>query len=123
MKDFPEKSVFFHYRFKFLAITSVAFFLYIILTGANELDKFASSPQFKLVGPYLVLAGCVFLIFRKVPLKCPHCQKLSATKKDWTCCECGKKQGKSRYLSEKCVHCGQMQSVSTCDHCRGAFRL
>lgn len=123
MEDMPEKSVFFHFRFKFLAITSVAFLIYIILTGAAEFDQFAASPQFKLVGPYLILAGLFFLIFRKVPLKCPHCFKLNATKKDWQCCECGKPQGKDRFLIDKCLHCGQVQSVSSCEHCSRPFRL
>ncbi|WDP93094.1 MAG: hypothetical protein HUN04_26610 [Desulfobacter sp.] len=123
MKTLPEKAVFFHFRFKFLAITSIAFLLYIILTGASEFEQFASSPQFRLLGPFFLLAGFSFLIFRRVPIKCPHCFKLVSTRKDWTCCECGKSQGKERYLVDKCVHCGQMQSVSTCDHCRKPFRL
>jgi len=123
MEELPEKSVFFHFRFKFLAITSVAFLIYIILTSASEFDQFASSLQFKLVGPFLIFAGLSFLIFRKVPLKCPHCFKLNTTKKDWTCCECGKSQGKKRFLVDKCCHCGQVQSVSACDHCGRAFRL
>lgn len=123
MEVSPQKSVFFHFRFKFLAITSVAFLLYIILTGSHDFSQFASSPQFKLVGPYLILAGVAFFLFRKVPLKCPHCFKLNSTRKNWVCCECGKAQGKERYLNEKCRHCGQIQSVSTCGHCRQVFHL
>ncbi|MCG8616760.1 MAG: hypothetical protein MI802_11135 [Desulfobacterales bacterium] len=123
MDNSPEKAVFFHFRFKFLAVTSIAFLLYIILTGASELDQFASSPQFKLMGPFFMLAGISFLIFRRVPIKCPHCFKLVSTKKDWTCCECGKSQGKEKYLVDKCVHCRQVQAVSSCDHCGKPFRL
>ncbi|MCG8632735.1 MAG: hypothetical protein MI863_02845 [Desulfobacterales bacterium] len=119
----PEKAVFFHFRFKFLAITSIAFLLYIILTGASELDQFASSPQFKLVGPFFLLAGCFFLIFRRVPIKCPHCYKLVSTRKDWTCCECGTPQGKERYLVDKCLHCRQVQATASCDHCNKDFKL
>lgn len=119
----PEKAVFFHFRFKFLAITSIAFLIYIILTGASELDQFASSVQFKLMGPFFLLAGCFFLVFRRVPIKCPHCFKLISTRKDWTCWECGKVQGKKRYLSDKCIHCRQVQAASQCDHCNKTFRL
>lgn len=123
MDDSPRKAVFFHFRFKFLAITSIAFLIYIILTGASEFKDFASSPQFKLVGPFFIFAGLSFLLFRKVPLKCPYCLKLNTTKKDWACCECGKKQGKDRYYSDKCRHCGQMQSVAACAHCSKKFTL
>lgn len=119
----PEKSVFFHFRFKFLAITSIAFLLYVILTGASELEQFASSPQFRLMGPFFLFAGCSFLIFRRVPVKCPYCYKPVSTKKDWTCCECGKSQGKPRFLIDKCLHCKQIQSTSQCDHCQKTFRL
>lgn len=123
MKNPPEKAVFFHFRFKFLAVTSIAFLLYIILTSASELNQFASSVQFKLMGPFFIMAGCSFLIFRRVPIKCPYCFKLNSTRKDWNCCECGQAQGKKRYLVDKCCHCGQMQSESSCDHCKKAFRL
>lgn len=123
MDNSPDKAVLFHFRFKFLAITSIAFLLYIILTGASELKDFASSFQFRLMGPFFIMAGLSFLIFRRVPIKCPHCFKLVSTKKDWTCCECGMSQGQERYLSDKCVHCRQVQAVSACDHCRRSFRL
>ena len=123
MDQNPEKSVFFHFRFKFLAITSMAFLLYVILTGASELDEFASSPQFRLMGPFFLMAGASFLIFRRVPVKCPHCFRPVSTKKDWTCCECKKNQGKQRYLIDKCIHCRQVQAVTTCDHCTKPFRL
>ena len=119
----PEKAVFFHFRFKFLAVTSIAFLIYIILTGASEIDQFASSFQFKLMGPFFLIAGCSFLIFRRVPIKCPHCYKLIPTRKDWTCWECGKSQGKERYLADKCLHCGQIQVASQCDYCKHSFKL
>ncbi len=123
MDKLPEKAVFFHFRFKFLAITSIAFLIYVILTGAAEFDQFASSVQFKLMGPFFLMAGCFFLIFRKVPIKCPHCYKLVSTRKDWVCQECGRSQGKERYLIDKCLGCGQVPATSQCDHCKKSFRL
>ncbi len=119
----PQKSVFFHFRFKFLAVTSIAFLLYVVLSGTAEFDQFASSPLFKLVGPFFILSGIFFLVFRRVPIKCPHCNKLNPTRKDWTCCECGESQGKDRYLIDKCLHCRQMQTSSECDHCKKTFKL
>ena len=123
MNSPPEKAVFYHFRFKFLAITSIAFLIYVILTGAAELKDFASSFQFKLMGPFFLMAGFSFLVFRRFPFKCPYCFKVNATRKDWKCCECGLAQGKERYLNDKCVHCGQMQSTANCDHCSKPFRL
>ena len=40
MENNPPKSVFFHFRFKFLAITNIAFLMYVILSGTAEFDQF-----------------------------------------------------------------------------------
>ena len=123
MDEMPGKAVFFHFRFKFLAITAIAFLLWVILSGASDMDQFSQSIQFRLLGPFFVGSGLFYLVFRRFPIKCPHCLKLVSTKKDWTCCYCGKKQGKERYLIDKCVHCRQVQNTANCDHCAGKFRL
>ena len=123
MEEKPAKSVFYHFRFKFLAITTLAVLMYIILTGASELDPFAESVQFKLMGPFFVGSGIFFLLFKYFPIKCPHCHKVLPTKKDWTCEHCGKTQGKARFLNDKCRHCRQMQATSSCEHCRKTFML
>jgi hypothetical protein len=117
------KSVYFHFRFKFLAITVLAFLLYIILSTPGEFSQFTSSDQFKALGPFLILSGIFYLIFKKVPIKCPHCNKLNSTKQDWLCPDCNKKQGKKRYLMDKCVHCKQMLANFSCEHCKKEFRL
>ena len=122
MDTSPPKAVYFHFRFKFLAITSIAFLIYL-LTSTAELQEFTSSFQFQLMGPFFILSGLFFLIFRRVPLKCPYCNKLMSTKKDWTCCECGKSQGKLRYLIDKCFHCRQVQATGQCEHCNSTYRL
>ena len=123
MEEKPLQSVFFHFRFKFLAITSIAFLLYVILSSAAEFDQFASTLQFKLMGPYFIGAGIFYLIFRKFPIKCPHCYKIVSIRKNWHCPHCDKMQGKQRYLSDKCVHCKQILVTSFCDHCKEEFRL
>ena len=123
MEEKPLQSVFFHFRFKFLAITSIAFLLYVILSSAAEFDQFATSLQFKLMGPYFIGAGIFYLIFRKFPIKCPNCYKIVSTRKDWHCPHCDTMQGKQRYLSDKCVHCKQILVTSFCDHCKEEFRL
>ncbi|WP_022668904.1 hypothetical protein [Desulfospira joergensenii] len=123
MEDKPLPNVFFHFRFKFLAVTAIAFLFYIILTGASEIEKFADSPQFKLMGPFFIFSGILFLLFRKVPIKCPHCHKIVSTKKDWTCPNCGKSQGKERILADKCLHCRQVPDIASCTHCKKEFRL
>jgi len=123
MEEKPLKTVYFHFRFKFLAITSIAFLLYVILSGSGEFDQFAASSQFKLIGPFFVFAGLSFLIFRRFPIKCPFCNTLVATKKDWECTYCHKLQGKDRYLIDKCVHCRQVQATASCEHCKKEFRL
>lgn len=123
MEDKPLKNVFFHFRFKFLAITSIAFLLYVILSGSAEFDQFADSVHFQLMGPFFIASGIFFLIFRRFPIKCPNCSKVMSTKKDWECCYCHKPQGKARYLIDKCVHCRQLQASSFCEHCNKEFRL
>jgi len=123
MEEKPLQSVFFHFRFKFLAITSIAFLLYVILSSTAEFDQFASTLQFKLMGPYFIGAGIFYLIFRKFPIKCPNCYKIVSTRKNWQCPHCDKMQGKQRYLSDKCVHCKQILITSFCDHCKEEFRL
>jgi hypothetical protein len=123
MEEKPLKNVYFHFRFKFLAVTSIAFLLYVILSGSGEFDQFSASIQFKLIGPFFVFAGISFLIFRRFPIKCPSCQALVATRKDWECEYCHKSQGKDRYLIDKCVHCRQVQATAACDHCKEKFLL
>lgn len=123
MEKKPLPSVFFHFRFKFLAITSIAFLLYVILSSSSDFSQFAGSVQFKMLGPFFILSGLMFLVFRRFPIKCPHCARVLPTKKDWACPHCGKKQEKDRYLMEKCVHCKQMLATSVCDLCKKEFRL
>ncbi len=117
------KSVYLHFRFKFLAITVISFILYIILSTPGEFSEFASTEQFKMLGPFLILSGIFYLVFKKVPIKCPKCSKILATKQDWFCPDCKKKQGKKRYLIDKCAHCKQMLATYSCEHCKEEFRL
>lgn len=123
MEERPLESVYFHFRFKFLAITCIAFLLYIILSSSSEFDQFASSPQFKLMGPFLIGAGLLYFLFRKFPIKCPSCHKIVSTKKNWHCPNCDKLQGKDRFLMDKCIHCKQILATSFCDHCKEEFKL
>ncbi len=123
MEEKPLQSVFFHFRFKFIAITTIAFLLYVILSGSREFSEFAKSSEFQLVGPFLVFALVMYFIFRKFPIKCPSCFKTMPTKKNWHCPDCGKSQGKDRYLMDKCLHCRQVLATSFCDHCGEEFRL
>jgi hypothetical protein len=123
MEEKPLKSVFFHFRFKFLAITSIAFLMYAILSSAAEFEQFSSTIQFKLMGPFFMGAGIFYLIFKKFPIKCPHCFKLISTKEDWHCPHCNKTQGKESFLMDKCVHCKQMLGTYFCRHCKEEFRL
>ncbi len=123
MKDQPLKNVFFHFRFKFLAITNIAFLLYVILSGSGDFDQFSSSTEFKLIGPFFLAAGVFYLIFKRFPIKCPNCFKSVSTRKDWLCPHCDRRQGKERYLMDKCIHCKQMIANSFCDHCKKEFRL
>lgn len=123
MEEKQLKSVFFHFRFKFLAITVGSFLLYIILSTPGEFSDFTSSSQFKLLGPFLILSGIFYLVFKKIPIKCPYCFKPMSTKQDWLCPECNKKQGKKRYLMDKCIHCKQMLPTFACIHCKEEFKL
>ncbi|OGR13519.1 MAG: hypothetical protein A2097_08715 [Desulfobacula sp. GWF2_41_7] len=123
MEEKPLQSVFFHFRFKFIAITTIAFLLYVILSGSRELSEFSKSPEFQLMGPFLIFVMVLYFIFRKFPIKCPNCYKTIPTKKNWHCPECGKMQGKDRYLMDKCLHCKQIPTISVCDHCKEKFRL
>jgi len=123
MEEKSLKNGFFHFRFKFLAVTSIAFLIYVILSGTGEFEEFAASTQFKLIGPFFVFAGISFLVFRKFPIKCPNCSKLISTRKNWECEYCHKVQGKDRYLMDKCVHCRQVQATASCEHCKAQFRL
>ena len=123
MEDKPLPCVFFHFRFKFLAITAIAFLFFIILSGASEIDQFSDSVQFKLMGPFFIFSGVLFLLFRIFPIKCPHCSKTIPTKKDWTCPKCNKSQGKKRFLVDKCIHCKEILAQSHCDHCGKDFKL
>ncbi len=123
MEEQPLKTVFFPFRFKFLAITAIFFLVWVILSGSQEFDQFSTTLQFKLLGPFSIASGVFYLIFRKIPIKCPHCDKFVSTCKDWRCPDCGKMQGKQHYLSDKCVHCRQMLVTSFCDHCKEEFRL
>lgn len=125
-KHLEEKhlpSAFFHYRFKFLAVTCIAFLLFVILSSSSDFSQFSETIQFKLMGPFFIISGLMFLVFRKFPIKCPHCARILPTKKDWTCPHCSKKQGKERYLMEKCVHCREMLATISCDLCKKEFRL
>ena len=123
MEERPLTSVFFHFRFKFLAISCMAFLLYVILSSSSDFSQFAGSVQFRLMGPFFIITGLMFLVFRKFPIKCPHCARVIPTRKDWTCPNCKRKQGKERYLSEKCVHCKEVPATSSCDLCKKTFRL
>ncbi|HKJ98789.1 MAG TPA: hypothetical protein VJ959_07705 [Desulfotignum sp.] len=123
MEERPLTSVFFHFRFKFLAISCMAFLLYVILSSSSDFSQFAGSMQFRLMGPFFIITGLMFLVFRKFPIKCPHCARVIPTRKDWTCPNCKRKQGKERYLSEKCVHCKEVPATSSCDLCKKTFRL
>lgn len=123
MDDQPLRTVNFHFRFKFLAITTITFLLYVILSSSSEFDQFASSMQFKLMGPYFIISGILYFIFRKFPIKCPYCHKILVTKKDWHCPECNQAQGKERFLMDKCIHCKQILATCHCDHCKQEFRL
>ena len=123
MEEGPRRSVFFHFRFKFLAITCIAFLIYIILSAPGEFSDFVSTAQFKLVGPFFMGSGVFYFLFRKFPLKCPYCLKVNSAKRDWLCPDCNKKQGKERVLVDKCVHCKQILSTAPCTHCKEEFRL
>ena len=123
MEEKPLQSVFFHFRFKFIAITTIAFLLYVILSGSRELSEFSKSSEFQLMGPFLIFVMVLYFIFRKFPIKCPNCYKTIPTKKNWHCPECGKMQGKDRYLMDKCLHCKQILAISVCDYCKEKFRL
>ena len=123
MEEKPLKSVFFHFRFKFLALTAIFFLVWVILTSSTDFDLFASTLQFKLLGPFFIGSGIFYLVFRKFPFKCPNCFKIVSTRKDWHCPHCDKMQGKPRYLSDKCVHCKQMLATSFCEHCNQEFKL
>ncbi|HKK91319.1 MAG TPA: hypothetical protein VJ936_07960 [Desulfobacteraceae bacterium] len=123
MEEGPPKSVFFHFRFKFLAITNIAFLVYVILSGSADFEQFSSSPQFKLIGPFFLAAGVFYLIFKRFPVKCPYCFKILANKKDWECPHCGQSQGKDRFLVDKCAHCRQLSATGVCEHCKQEFRL
>ena len=123
MEEKQLKSVFFHFRFKFLAITAIFFLLWVILSGSTEFDQFVTTLQFKLLGPFFIGSGIFYLVFRKFPIKCPNCYKLVSTRKNWKCPHCGKLQGKKRYLMDRCVHCKQMLATSFCDLCKEEFRL
>ncbi|WP_299980811.1 hypothetical protein [Desulfobacula sp.] len=123
MEEKPLTSVFFHFRFKFLAITAIFFLMWVILSGSAEFDQFTTTLQFKLLGPFFIGSGIFYLLFRKFPFKCPSCNKIVSTRKNWHCPNCDKTQGKERYLSDKCVHCKQMLATSFCDHCKEEFRL
>ena len=119
----PLKSVSFHFRFKFLAITTAFFLLWVILSTDVEFSQFHTTKQFQMMGPFFLMAAVAFLLFRKFPIKCPHCHKVMPTKKDWKCPHCGNMQGRPRYLMDKCLHCKQMLSTSFCDHCKEEFML
>lgn len=123
MDDKHLESVNFHFRFKFLAVTTIAFLLYVVLSSSAEFDQFASTSQFKLMGPFFLITAVMFLVFRKFPIKCPYCHKTMPTKKNWHCPHCERLQGADRFLMDKCVHCKQMTGVSSCDHCGKEFRL
>lgn len=123
MGDKPLASVFLHFRFKFLAITTIAFMMYVILSGAREFSEFSQSQEFQMVGPFLAITLVLYFVFRKFPIRCPSCQKTLPTKKDWLCSDCGNKQGKERCLVDKCLHCKQLLATSFCDHCGQEFRL
>lgn len=123
MDDKHLESANFHFRFKFLAVTTIAFLLYVVLSSSAEFDQFASTPQFKLMGPFFLITAIMFLVFRKFPIKCPYCHKTMPTKKNWKCPHCERMQGTEKYLMDKCVHCKQMAGVSSCDHCGREFRL
>ncbi len=123
MEEKHLKSVYLHFRFKFLAITVISFILYAILSSPVEFNQFSTTPQFKLLGPFLILTGIFYLVFKKVPIKCPKCSKILQTKQDWFCSDCNKKQGKERYLIDKCVHCKKMLATYSCEHCKEEFRL
>ncbi len=123
MGEKPLLSVYLHFRFKFLAITTIAFLLYVILSGSSDIGEFAKSQQFQMVGPFLLITLILYFVFRKFPVKCPTCAKIVPTKKDWLCLDCGKKQGKDRCLVDKCTHCKQVMATSFCDHCGEEFKL
>jgi len=123
MKEKQLKSVYLHFRFKFLAITVISFILYVILSSPGDFSQFSSTDQFKLLGPFLILSGIFYLVFKKVPVKCPKCSKMLPTKQDWLCPDCNKYQGKKCYLMDKCVHCKQILAISSCKYCKEEFRL
>ena len=116
-------SVFLHFRFKFLAITSVAFLLYVILSSGAELSQFSNSFQFQLMGPFFLAMAGAYLVFRRLPVRCPHCRTVHGVKYDWTCNQCGKAQGRDRCLADKCNSCGALQADTTCQNCKAVFRL
>ncbi|MFN2358423.1 MAG: hypothetical protein ABR534_11865, partial [Desulfotignum sp.] len=78
-KHLEEKhlpSAFFHYRFKFLAVTCIAFLLFVILSSSSDFSRFSETIQFKLMGPFFIISGLLFLVFRRFPIKCPHCARI-----------------------------------------------
>lgn len=123
MEDRPLKSVNLHFRFKFLAISTIAFLMFIILSSTSEFDQFASTFQFKLMGPFFLISGIMYIVFRKFPIKCPHCSKILPTRTDWKCPSCERMQGTERYLMDKCTHCRQILADHECSHCGEKFRL
>lgn len=123
MEEKPLKSGFFHFRFKFLAVTAIFFLVWVILSSSAEFDQFVTTTQFKLLGPFFIMSGIFYLIFKKVPIHCPNCHKFISTRKNWGCPNCGMMQGKECYLMDKCVHCKQIQATSFCEHCKEEFKL
>ncbi|MFN2436927.1 MAG: hypothetical protein ABR513_07545 [Desulfotignum sp.] len=107
MEKKPLPSVFFHFRFKFLAITAIAFLMFIILSSSSDFSRFADSAQFKLLGPFFILSGLMFLVFRRFPIKCPHCARVLPTKKRLDLPPLRKKTGK------RAVSDGKMCALQT----------
>ncbi|THB75437.1 MAG: hypothetical protein D3926_20135 [Desulfobacteraceae bacterium] len=123
MMEQPEKSMNIHFKFKLLAITAIAFLLYVVLTAPQEFSNFSETVQFKLIGPWMILFGIWYLMLRKRQMPCPYCQKAVAMKTKWQCPECQYIHAQDRFIFDKCLQCKTIQSKSSCEHCNKEFGL
>lgn len=75
---------------------------------------------------YLLLYIFVFRK-RKPSLKsnfpCPYCNQSVQVFKDWECNKCSKSQSVEKFITERCVKCGQLLERFNCEHCHQDFVL
>lgn len=56
-------------------------------------------------------------------MDCPSCGDFIEVRYDWTCGECGFRQGEDRLLIEPCRHCGRRVGKISCAACREEMGL